>query len=84
MSFDVSDLPRRRPVPVHPLALALAAAGVTIADAARLLGCTRPWLSPVLSGRAKPSPELARKMDELAAALAEESARQDAEVRHHG
>lgn len=81
MSFDVSDLPRRRPVTRHPLAIALAAAGVSITDAARLLGCTRPWLSPVLHGRAKPSPELARKMEELTAALAEESARQEGAAR---
>lgn len=69
MSFDASALPRRRPVPVHPLALALAAGGVSIADAARLLNCSRPWLSACLHGRATPGPELIAKMEELAAAL---------------
>lgn len=88
MSYDISALPRRRPVPVHPLARVLAAAGVTISDAAAILGCTRPWLSPVLNGRAKPGPELAARMtaleSELRRELAEESAGQAVEVANRG
>ena len=74
MRFDVSALPRRAPAPAHPLAAILAAAGVTIADAGRLLNCSRPWLSACLNGRANPGRRLARKMAELTAALVAEQA----------
>lgn len=77
--------PRRsRSISQHPFAVTLHAAGVGISDAARSLGISRSYLSAILHGTRRPGPELAARMDELAAALAEESARQDAEVRHHG
>ena len=71
-TIELSAVPRRARKPAHPLAIALDAAGVTITDAALVLGICRTWLSPILNGKANPGPELAAKMDALAAALAEE------------
>lgn len=70
--------PRRsRSISAHPFALTLHTAGVGIGDAAKSLGVCRSYLSAILHGTRRPGPELAAKMDALAAALAEE-------VRRHG
>jgi transcriptional regulator with XRE-family HTH domain len=76
----LQDLPRRGRRCLHPLALALDAAGVTVTDAAAALGVARSWLSPVLNGKATPGRELAARMDELTAALAAEQGVDDADA----
>ena len=66
--------PRRsRSISSHPLAFALHAAGVGIGDAAKSLGVSRSYLSAILHDTRRPGPELAARMDELAAALREVS-----------
>ena len=62
-------LPRRPRRHVHDLHPLLHRAGIRQAEAAKLLGVSREWLSLVLAGSRKPSAVLAARMGELERAL---------------
>ena len=70
--MTVHDLPRRPRRPVHPLTDLLRSAGIRQADAAPALGVTRAWLCAVLAGLRKPSADLAKRLDDMTAALRNE------------
>lgn len=67
------DLPRRPRRPVHPLTHLLRSAGIRQADAAPALGVSRAWLCAVLAGLRQPSADLAKRLDDMTAALRDES-----------
>lgn len=62
-------LPRRPRRHVHDLNPLLRSAGIRQAEAAKLLGVSREWLSLVMAGSRKPSAVLAERLDDMAGAI---------------
>ena len=65
-------IPRRQRRQVHDLHPLLPRAGIRQAEAAKLLGVSREWLSLVMAGSRKPSIILAQRLDDMAGAIRNE------------
>ena len=65
-------IPRRQRRHVHDLNPLLRSAGIRQAEAAKLLGVSREWLSLVMAGSRKPSVILAQRLDDMAGAIRNE------------